>query len=149
MNNWYEVKVKYEKVDLESGVEKKVTEAYLVDAVSFTEAESRIHSELEEVIKGDFLVTNISKANYSDIVDSENDNADKWYKCKVSYISIDEEAGKERKITTTILVLAFDIQNAYDNLVESFSGMTVDYVVVGINESPLVDIFPYFKSHDN
>jgi len=149
MNNWYQVKVKYEKVDLESGRERKVTEAYLVDAVSFTEAESRIHAELEQMISGDFLVTNISKANYSDIVPSDNDNADIWYKCKVNYISIDEEAGKEKKISVMILVLAYDIQSALDNLEKSFEGSAADFTVVGINESPLIDVFPYSSGEEN
>lgn len=142
MSNWYEVKVKYEKIDEQSGREKKVTEAYLVDAVSFTEAESRINKELEQMIRGDFLVTNISKANYSDLFPF--DNADRWFKCKVNYVSVDEEAGKEKKISSQMLVMGNNLKEAYDNLMASLSGMTIDFAVVGINESPLMDVFPYF-----
>ncbi len=143
MSNWYEVKVKYVKIDEQSGREKKVTEPYLIDAVSFTEAESRIHAELEEMIRGDFQVTNISKANYSDLFPF--DNADRWFKCKVTYVSLDDAAGKEKKISSQMLVMGNDLKEAYDNLMSSLSGMTVDFNVVGINESPLMDVFPYFK----
>jgi len=143
MSNWYEVKVKYVKIDEQSGRERKVTEPYLIDAVSFTEAESRIHAELEEMIRGDFQVTNISKANYSDLFPF--DNADRWFKCKVTYVSLDDAAGKEKKISSQMLVMGNDLKEAYDNLMSSLSGMTVDFNVVGINESPLMDVFPYFK----
>lgn len=146
MSNWYEVKVKYVKIDEQSGREKKVTEPYLIDAVSFTEAESRIHTELEEMIRGDFQVTNISKANYSDLFPF--DNADRWFKCKVSYVSLDDAAGKEKKVTSQMLVMGNDLKEAYDNLMTSLSGMAVDFNVVGINESPLMDVFPYFKEEE-
>lgn len=143
MSNWYEVKVKYVKIDELSGREKKVTEPYLIDAVSFTEAESRIHAELEQMIKGDFQVTNISKANYSDLFPFGN--ADRWFKCKVNYVSLDDAAGKEKKVSSQMLVMGNDLKEAYDNLMTSLSGMAVDFNVVGINESPLMDVFPYFK----
>lgn len=146
MSNWYEVKVKYVKIDEQSGREKKVTEPYLIDAVSFTEAESRIHAELEEMIRGDFQVTNISKANYSDLFPF--DNADRWFKCKVNYVSLDDAAGKEKKVSSQMLVMGNDLKEAYDNLMTSLSGMAVDFNVVGINESPLMDVFPYFKEEE-
>jgi hypothetical protein len=141
MHTWFECKVRYVKIDETSGKEKKVNEPYLVDAVSFTEAESRIHKELEQMIRGDFQVTNISKANYSDLFPF--DNADRWYKCKVAYVALDETAGKEKKITSQMLVMGSDLKEAYDNLMTSLSGMAVDFDIVGINESPLMDVFPY------
>jgi len=143
MATWFECKVRYVKIDETTGKEKKVNEPYLVDAISFTEAESRIHKQLEEMIRGDFQVTNIRKAEYSDLFPF--DNGDRWYKCKVSYVSIDESAGKEKKVTSQMLVMANDLKEAYDNLMTSLSGMTVDFDVTGINESPLIDVFPYFS----
>jgi hypothetical protein len=143
MSTWFECKVRYVKIDEATGKEKKVNEPYLVDAVSFTEAESRIHKQLEEMIRGDFQVTNIRKAEYSDLFPF--DNGDRWYKCKVSYVSVDETAGKEKKITSQMLVMANDLKEAYDNLMTSLSGMTIDFDVTGINESPLIDVFPYFS----
>ncbi len=143
MHTWFECKVKYLKIDETSGREKKVNEPYLVDAVSFTEAENRIHQELEQMIRGDFQVTNISKANYSDIFPIEN--ADRWFKCKVSYVALDEGAGKEKKVSNQMLVMGNDLKEAYDNLMTSLEGMTIDFEVLGINASPIMDVFPYFK----
>lgn len=143
MHTWFECKVKYLKIDETSGREKKVNEPYLVDAVSFTEAENRIHEELEQMIRGDFQVTNIRKANYSDIFPIEN--ADRWFKCKVSYVALDEGAGKEKKVSNQMLVMGNDLKEAYDNLMTSLEGMTIDFDVLGINESPIMDVFPYFK----
>ena len=143
MHTWFECKVKYIKIDEASGREKKVNEPYLVDAVSFTEAENRIHKELEQMIRGDFQVTNIRKANYSDIFPIEN--ADRWFKCKVSYVAVDESAGKEKKVSNQMLVMGNDLKEAYDNLMTSLEGMTIDFDVLGINESAIMDVFPYFK----
>lgn len=141
MHTWFECKVKYLKIDEVSGREKKVSEPYLVDAVSFTEAENRIHKELEQMIRGEFMVSNISKANYADIFPYEN--SDRWFKCKVSYVALDEGAGKEKKVSNTMLVMGNDLKEAYDNLMKALDGMTIDFEVNGINESPLMDIFPY------
>ena len=141
MHTWFECKVKYLKIDEASGREKKVSEPYLVDAVSFTEAENRIHKELEQMIRGEFMVSNISKANYADIFPYEN--AGRWFKCKVSYVALDEGAGKEKKVSNTMLVMGNDLKEAYDNLMKALDGMTIDFEVNGINESPLMDIFPY------
>lgn len=146
MHNWFECKVKYVKIDETSGKEKKVNEPYLVDAVSFTEAENRIYQELEQMIRGDFQVTNIRKANYSDIFPI--DNADRWFKCKVSYVALDEGAGKEKKVSNQMLVMGNDLKEAYDNLMTSLEGMTIDFDVLGINESPIMDVFPYFKEEE-
>lgn len=146
MHTWFECKVRYIKIDETTGKEKKVNEPYLVDAVSFTEAESRIHKELEQMIRGEFHVTNIRKADYTDIFPF--DDADRWYKCKVGYVSIDEAAGKEKKITSQMLVMGNNLKEAYDNLLSSLSGMTVDFDVIGINESPIMDVFPYFKDEE-
>jgi hypothetical protein len=141
LNTWFECKVRYIKVDENTGKEKKVTEPYLVDAVSFTEAESRIHEEMQTMIRGDFQVTNIRKADYSDLF--PNFAGDRWYKCKVSHMSVDENAGKEKKVSSQMLVLADNVRDAYDNLMKGLSDMVVDFEVQSITESPLMDIFPY------
>jgi hypothetical protein len=141
LHTWFECKVRYIKVDEKSGKEKKITEPYLVDAVSFTEAESRIHEEMETMIRGDFQVTNIRKADYSDLF--PNSAGDRWYKCKVSHLSIDEKAGKEKKVSSQMLVMADNVRDAYDNLMEGLSDMVVDFEVISITESPIKEIFPY------
>ena len=147
MHTWFECKVRYIKVDETSGKDKKVNELYLVDALSFTEAENRLIKEMEQMIRGDFQVTNIRMAGYSDIFPF--DSGDRWYKCKVAYISVDESAGKEKKITSQMLVMADNLKEAYDNLMTSLSGMTIDFEVVAIMESNLIDFFPYSIDEEN
>ncbi len=147
MNTWFECKVKYEKIDELTGKQKKVNLPYLIDAVSYTEAESRIHGEMEQYVSGEFSVPSIKKANYTDLF--FYDDGDKWYKCKVMFVTIDEEAGKEKKVANQMLVLAEDLKEAYERINESMSGMTVDYDIVAIIESNIADVFPYFKDEVN
>ena len=66
MHTWFECKIRYEKV-MENGMNKKVTEPYLVDALSFTEAEARIIEEITPYISGEFTVSDIKRANYSEL----------------------------------------------------------------------------------
>lgn len=147
MNTWFECKVKYEKIDEQTGKEKKMNLPYLIDAVSYTEAESRIHTEMEQYVTGEFSVPSIKKANYSDLF--FYDDGDKWYKCKVMFVTIDEDAGKEKKVANQMLVLASDLKEAYERINQSMSGMTVDYDIVAIIESNIADVFPYFKDEVN
>ncbi|MFA8433602.1 MAG: DUF4494 domain-containing protein [Marinifilaceae bacterium] len=144
-NNWFECKAKYVKID-ESGKEKKVSEPYLVDAVSFTEAEARIHKELETMIQGEFTVTNISKSNITEIF--PYDDADRWFKVKVSFINVDEESGKEKKANNYMLVGACNVKQAYERIEESLSSWLVPFEMPSIAESPLMDVFPYFKDEE-
>jgi hypothetical protein len=146
MQSLFECKVRYQKIDELSGKEKKVTETYLFDAISFTEAESRIYKEMESMISGEFLVTNIRKANYADIFNF--DDGDRWFKCKVSFVSIDEEAGKEKKVSNQIMVFANDVKDAFDKIHQGMGGSVVDFEINSISESPVLDFFPYFKDEE-
>ena len=141
MQNWFECKVKYEKIDEQTGKEKKISEPYLVDAMSFTEAESRIYEKCGEFIHTDFIITNIGKANYTEIFPKED--GDFWYKCKVTFVTIDEQAGKEKKVSAQMLVMANTVKHAFDNLTESLSTGSFEFDIVAITLSPIVDIFPY------
>ncbi|MCZ4694274.1 DUF4494 domain-containing protein [Ancylomarina euxinus] len=145
-NNWFECKVKYVKID-ENGKEKKVTEPYLVDAVSFTEAEARIHTELEKMIHSDFIVTNISKSNISELF--PNENGDRWFKAKTSFVMVDEESGKEKKSNNYMLVEANNVKDAYEYLTEGLSDMIVPFEIPSVSESPIMDVFPFFKDELN
>ena len=147
MNTWFECKIKYTKIDEQTGKDKKMNEPYLIDAVSYTEAESRIHEEGEQFINGEFSIPSIKKANYADLF--FYDDGDKWYKSKVTFVTVDEEAGKEKKVANTILVMADDVKQAFDRIHESMEGMTVDFDIVSIMESPIIDVFPYFKDDVN
>ena len=139
MKNWFMCKVKYQKEE-DNGAFRNVTEPYLVDAMSFTEAEARIYEELGSVIRGEFVVSGISKSRIEDIVHYED--SDVWYKCKISY-SVSEESGKEKKITNYMLVTASDVKQAYDRIYESLNNMLVTFTVPEIVETTIVEIFPY------
>jgi hypothetical protein len=142
---WYECKVKYRKTD-ENGAQKVATEPYLVDAVSYTEAESRITEEISAYISEEFKITNIKIANYAEIHPFEN--ADRWFKSKVSLLAYDEESGKERKTNMYLLVQANDVKEAFDNTVGVMKGTMGDYTIPAISESPIMDVFPYFSGEE-
>ena len=99
--NWFEAKVKYVKVS-EDGREKKVNESYLLDALSYTEAESRIMHEMESLIKGEYYISGLKKSNITELVLSEDENDDRWYKAKVAIIDADEVSGKENPVANII-----------------------------------------------
>ncbi len=140
MNSWYECKIKYRKTD-ENGKDKLVSEPYLIDALSFTEAEKRTQEELSQYISSEFRITNIKTANYSEIIPVED--GDRWFKCKLSLISFDEEKGQERRSNSYMLVQANTTKEAYDNLYEYLNGTTSDFEIPAIAESPILDVFPY------
>lgn len=140
MNKWFIVKVKYVK-QLEDGCFKRVTEPYLVAAMTFTDAEARIYEELGAIIRGEFHVLNIARADFHDIFHFED--SDVWYKCKVSYQSVNESEEKMRKVTQNFLLSAGSVDEAFTRIKESLSTLMVDFEVPSISVSNIVDIFPY------
>jgi hypothetical protein len=142
---WYECKVKYRKTD-ETGGQKVTTEPYLVDALSYTEAETRINEEMSAYISEEFKITNIKVANFAEIHPFEN--ADRWFKSKVSLLAYDEESGKERKSNMYMLVQANDVKEAYDNTIHVMKNTMGDYTIPAISESPIMDVFPYFSGEE-
>lgn len=142
INNWFECKVRYDKT-MENGMQKKVTEPYLVDALSFTEAEARIIEEITPFISGEFTVSDIKRANYSKLFFSEDDDADKWFACKLEFVTIDERTGVEKKTKTNVLVQAADLRDAMAKLTEGMKGTMADYNAVCVKETAIMDVFPY------
>lgn len=146
MSNWFECKVKYQKVD-ENGKQKGVAENYMVDAVSFTDAEARITKELEQYAGlGEFVVASIKTTNYTEII--PNESGDRWFKCKAVFISFDEKSGKERRTSQTMLVQATDVKDAYDVLSKALSTSIADFTIPAINESSIMDIFGILHDFD-
>lgn len=140
MKTWFICKAKYQKEN-DEGIIKNTTEPYLVDAFSYTEAETRIYEVLENMIGGEFAVTQITKTNLSDVIHFEG--CDIWYKCKIVYYLADGESDKEKKITNYMLVAAENVKDAYEKLRESLNNMLVTFTIHGISESPIVEVFPY------
>ncbi len=142
---WFECKIKYRKTD-DSGVQKVVTEAYLIDAISYTEAETRINEEMSAYISEEFKITNIKVANFSEIHPVEN--SDRWFKSKVSLLAFDEESGKERKTNMYLLVQANDVKEAFENTTAAMKDTMGEYTIPAITESPIMDVFPYFSGEE-
>ena len=145
---WYECKVKYAKFDEASGLRKLKTEPFLVDAVSYTEAEKRITEEMRPFLnEGEgMLITNIKVANFAEVHPFEN--ADRWFKSKVALIAYDENSGKERKMNQYLLVQANDVKEAYENTQHVMRDTMGEYSIPAIAESPVVDVFPYFTGEE-
>jgi len=141
MQTWFESKVKYVKVS-QSGNEQMVTENFLLDAVSYTDAETRIIKQMQQSVKGgEFAIVDIKKSKIAEVFPFEN--GEWWYKATINLVTIDEEAGKEKKMRAFYLVMADDIQEALHRLDESLSFLVIPYVVSAITVSTIVDVFPY------
>ena len=138
--NWFECKVSYEKM-MENGVQKKVTEPYLVDALSFTEAEARIIEEMKPYISGEFMVADIKRARLAELF--FNESGDRYYKFKVFYVTLDEESGTEKKTALQMLAQASDIKEAIAVLENGMKGSSADYVIASVAETMLMDVFPF------
>lgn len=138
--NWFECKVSYEKL-MENGAQKKVTEPYLVDALSFTEAEARITEEIKPYISGEFTIADIKRARLAELF--FNENGDRYYKFKVLFITLDEKSGAEKKTAAQMLAQANDIKEAIAVLEEGMKGTMADYVIASVTETMILDVFPF------
>ena len=148
LHTWFEAKIRYEKV-AENGMTKKVTEPYLIEALSFTEAESRIIEELVPYISGEFAVSGIKRANYSEVFTSDKEEDDRWFKCKINFITLDEKSGAEKKVASYMLVQAADLRVAVKNLDESMKGTMADYEIASIAETAIMDVYPYESKQES
>lgn len=147
MHNWIECKVRYEKT-MENGLSKKTTENYLFDALSFTEAEARVIEEIAPYITGEFTVNAVKKTNYSEIFYSDEDAADRWFRCKVAFITLDEKSGAEKRTSTYMLVQATNLRDAIKKLDKGMEGTMADYQITAVSETLIMDVYPYAASTD-
>lgn len=140
MHNWFECKATYEKM-LENGMQKRVTEPYLVDALSFTEAEARTIEELQPYITGDFTVAAVSRAKIAEIF--FNEKGDRFYKIKVLFVTLDEKSGSEKKTASTMIAQACTLKEAISVLEEGMKNTMADYSIAEVKETMLMDVFPF------
>lgn len=145
MNNWFECKVKTQRI-LEGGATKSVVDPYLVDALNFTEAEARIIKEITPFCNGQLEVTDIKRAKYSEMFTATEDAADKWYKVKCNFITLDEKTQTEKKTATNILVQASDLRDAVKRFDQGMKGSMIDYEIALVQETKIMDVFPYDAS---
>lgn len=140
MHNWFECKVSFDKT-MENGTLKKVTEPYLVDAMSFTEAEARIIEELRPYISGDFTIADIKRAKLAELF--FNENGDRYFKARVNFVTLDEKSGMEKKTPANMLMQSNDLQEAKDVLTKGMEGIMADWELTKIEETKIMDVFPY------
>ena len=142
MSQWFECKIKFDKMQ-ENGAVKKVTEPYLVDALSFTEAEARIIEEMTPYISGEFSVSTVKRTKISEIF--RDDSTDRWYLIKVAFITLDEKTADEKKSNSHIIVAANDFKGANDNFMEGMKGTMGDFEIQSITETMLMDVYDVKK----
>ena len=140
MHSWFTCRISYEKV-LENGLQKKVTEPYLVDALSFTEAEARIVEEIRPFISGEFTVADIKRAHYSDLF--LNENCDRFYKVRIYFITLDEKSGAEKRTLARMLVQASSLKDAISIFEEGMKKTLADYKLIEAGETQIMDVFPF------
>lgn len=145
MNNWFTAKVKYTK-QLENGCFKRVSEPYLVSAMTFTDAEARIYEELASQIRGEFTITDISRADYHEIF--SNGESDLWHKCKVSFETNKEDGDGKKKVTHNYLVSADTVEQANEGIKSALQGTLLDYSIPSIVLTQIVDIFPFVEQNE-
>ena len=140
--NWFETTVRYERQTEDAG-QKKVNELYVVDALTFGEAEETITAEMEPYVSGEFEVKNITPAVYGEIFFSDNDNDDHWYKAKLSFITIDEKTAKEKRSAVNFLVQAASFTGAVRNIEEAMGKTAIDYVIANVSETKIMDVYEH------
>ena len=141
---WFECKIRYEKT-MEDGLPKKVSEVYVVDALSFSEAEERIMEEMLPYNLVDIEIVDVKIAPYREIFFADDNLADQWFKAKLSFITIDERTDKEKRTSMMYLVNAGNISSAINNIGEVMSGTMIDYVTTSISATKIFDVFEYKK----
>ncbi len=137
---WFTCKIKYDKVG-DEGLMTKVQETYMLDALSFTEAEKRFIEEMEPYMSGEFEVTDIKKTKVSELIESVDSLADKWYKANVALITIDEKTAKEKRTNCPMFIQAANINEALSNLLKGMADTLGDYVVTSLAETQIMDVF--------
>lgn len=140
--DWFEIKIRYEKMQ-DDGMQKKITELYVLDALSYTEAESSIIEEMSNYIAGEFKITDIKPSTYHEIFFSEKNNDDRWFKAKLQYITIDEKTAKEKRSSVMYLCQAHTLPQAVEYIQEVMGKTMVDYVIASIQETQIIDVFEH------
>ena len=146
-SEWFECKVRYDKT-LENGLIKKTTETYLVDALSFTEAEKRFIEEITPFMTGEFIVTDIKRARISELFDSEDLSDDRWFRARIAYITLDEKTGVEKRTAQNVLIQANDFHKAINRLDEGMKGTLGEWVIVTVTETAIIDVFKFKVSDE-
>ena len=145
---WFEAKIRYEKM-MEDGILRKVTETYVIYALSFGEAEKRILEEMASYVSGEIDICGLKIAPYKEIFLADRDMADRWYVAKLAFITIDEKTDKEKKTRVCYLVNAGNINAAIKNIEEVMAGTMIDYDTLNVSETQIMEVFEYKPKGEN
>ena len=143
MNYWFECKVSYERQADSMGM-KKVSESYLVDALSFTEAEKRIIKEVRPFVSvGELEVVNIRRARIAELVLNDEAEDDRYFRAKVNFITVDEKSGSEKKTSATMIVKSDSLPNAVTELKAQLDSQMASYEIAAVTDTQILDVFQY------
>jgi hypothetical protein len=142
LESWFECKVTYERPG-EKGANTKINESYLMKDFTFSSVEKRLTMELQPFVTGEFNINEMKRVKYGEIVDTQDETADKWYKCKIVLVTIDESSAKEKKTPVLMLVKAESVPDAITRLNIHMTSSVMDYELTSVNNSPIIDIFQY------
>ena len=143
MNYWFECKVSYERQADSMGM-KKVSESYLVDALSFTEAEKRISKEVRPFVSvGELEVVNIRRARIAELFLNEEAEDDRYFRAKVIFITVDEKSGSEKKTSATMIVKSDSLPNAVTELKAQLDSQMASYEIAAVTDTQILDVFQY------
>lgn len=137
---WFEVKVSYDKV-MDDGNEKKAVETYVVEALSFTEAEAIIIREMQDYISGDFSVMNINPMKFKEVVFDDREPTVYYYKAKLMFITLDEKTEKEKRTPVYYLVQATSFDNCKNTIRQLMDSTMIDYQITSVSETKIIDVF--------
>ena len=140
MKHFFEVSLKYDKTG-DDGIIKTVIEKYLLDAMSFTEAEAKAIEKVTPYIRGEFTITAIKRTKIAELFDCEDLEADRWYSCKVNFIALDEEKGTEKKTAHTMYIRASSTQTADERLRTELRISLADYEIENIKETKILEVW--------
>jgi len=141
MNQWFEVKSKCVRQQ-EDGTLKRVTETYIIDALSFSEAEARYNKKIGAEIPGEFNIVAIKIKSIADVFKYED--SEEWYEAKVKFVSIDTDSGKEKKVSNTMIVTASTVKEAYERIKGSLSDMTIGFTITDTKQTSIMEVLPYY-----
>ena len=144
LNAWFECTVAIDQVQ-DDGTTKAVTQKYLVDALSFTEAEDRIIEEVKPFTKGNLDVKAVKKVRIAEIFPNETGEADTWYRVKAVFITIDEKTQAEKEAPFVVMVQSASFSNALAYFEKGMRGSLADYRIVSITETKILDVYKYVK----
>lgn len=146
MYNLFECKINYDKM-LETGMQKNVTEAFLIDALSFTEAEKRIIEEVKPFISGEFTVSDIQRRKFTESF--FNETGDRYYKARLFFLTLDEKSGSEKKTGVNMLVQASSLREAMEVVESEMKKTMIDYTIQKIEETNILDVFVYYEAKED